>query len=116
MLRPLAVLATVVVAFAVPAGAFVAIVGPEDPQPGRHGHESIDLEVRDLGRTGNRRARERDVAPDQGEPHAGHRLQAEAFQDMDVGVTPANQHKVLEEGHRLHRDPYIRSEGALVRL
>jgi hypothetical protein len=35
---------------------------------------------------------------------------------MDVGVTAANQHKVLEEGRRLHRDPYIRSGGALVRL
>jgi hypothetical protein len=34
---------------------------------------------------------------------------------MDVGVTPANQHKILEEGRRLHRDPYIRSESPLVR-
>ena len=56
-----------------------------------------------------------DVAPDQREPHAGHRLQAETSQDMDVGVTPANQHKVLEEGRRLHRDPYIRSASPLVR-
>jgi hypothetical protein len=34
---------------------------------------------------------------------------------MDVGVTAANQHKVLEEGRRLHRDPYIRSASPLVR-
>jgi len=55
-----------------------------------------------------------DVPPDQREPHARHRLHAEAFQHMDVAMAAANQHEVLEKGRSLHPDPYIRSGPPLV--
>ena len=55
-----------------------------------------------------------DVPRDQAEPHPGHRLHGEAFQDMDVGMAAANQHEVLEERRGLQWDPYIRSVGPLV--
>ena len=55
-----------------------------------------------------------DVPADQGQAHAGHRLHAEAFQDVDMGMAAANQHEVLEEGRSLHPDSYNRSGIPLV--
>ena len=37
-----------------------------------------------------------DVAPDQRQADAGHRLHAEALQHMDVGMAAADQHEILE--------------------
>ena len=66
-------------------------------------------EARDHARVGGL-----DVAPDQREPHAGHRLHAETLHHMDMGMAAANQNEILQEGRGLHPDSYIRSELALV--
>ena len=44
-----------------------------------------------------------DVPPDQGDPHTGHRLHAEALHDMDMRMAAAHEHEILEEGRGLHR-------------
>lgn len=47
-----------------------------------------------------------DVPTDQGEPHPGHRLHAEASQHMDMRMAAAHEHEVLEEGRSLHPPSY----------